>query len=228
LEQLPGGKGKAKSTRKMISVFRHFVGFREYPKYAMMQHFYVYRQALKKEAARLVQAGVIREPEDIYYLSFEELRQVAKTNQLDYRIITRRKADYDLFKKLTPPRVMTSDGEVISAEYDNANVPQGALIGVAASAGTIEGRARVILSLEEADFEEGDILVTAFTDPSWTAVFVSIKGLVAEVGGMMTHGAVVAREYGLPAVVSVENATRLIKNGQRIRVNGSRGYVEIL
>jgi pyruvate,water dikinase len=228
LEQLPGGKGKAKSTRKMISVFRHFVGFREYPKYAMMQHFYVYRQALKKEAARLVQAGVIREPEDIYYLSFEELRQVAKTNQLDYRIITRRKADYELFKKLTPPRVMTSDGEVISAEYDNANVPQGALIGVAASAGTIEGRARVILSLEEADFEEGDILVTAFTDPSWTAVFVSIKGLVAEVGGMMTHGAVVAREYGLPAVVSVENATRLIKNGQRIRVNGSRGYVEIL
>jgi len=228
LEQLPGGKGKAKSTRKMISVFRHFVGFREYPKYAMMQHFYVYRQALKKEAARLVQAGVIREPEDIYYLSFEELRQVAKTNQLDYRIITRRKADYELFKKLTPPRVMTSDGKVISAEYDNANVPQGALIGVAASAGTIEGRARVILSLEEADFEEGDILVTAFTDPSWTAVFVSIKGLVAEVGGMMTHGAVVAREYGLPAVVSVENATRLIKNGQRIRVNGSRGYVEIL
>ena len=133
-----------------------------------------------------------------------------------------------MFEKLTPPRVMTSDGEVISAEYDSANVPQGALMGVAASAGVIEGRARVVLSLEQADFEEGDILVTAFTDPSWTAVFVSIEGLVAEVGGMMTHGAVVAREYGLPAVVSVENATRLIKDGQRIRVNGTKGYVEIL
>lgn len=228
LEQLPGGKGKAKSTRKMISVFRHFVGFREYPKYAMMQHFYLYRQALKKEAARLVKAGVIREPDDIYYLSLEELRQVAMTNQLDYGIITERKADNEVFEKLTPPRVMTSDGEVISAEYDNANVPQGALIGVAASAGIIEGRARVILSLENAAFEQGDILVTAFTDPSWTSVFVSIKGLVTEVGGMMTHGAVVAREYGLPAVVSVENATRLIKDGQRIRVNGSKGYVEIL
>jgi phosphoenolpyruvate synthase/pyruvate phosphate dikinase len=82
--------------------------------------------------------------------------------------------------------------------------------------------------LEDADVEEGDILVTAFTDPSWTSVFVSIKGLVTEVGGMMTHGAVVAREYGLPAVVSVENATRLIKDGQKIRVNGSKGYVEIL
>ena len=71
-------------------------------------------------------------------------------------------------------------------------------------------------------------MVTTFTDPSWTPVFVSIKGLVTEVGGTMTHGAVVAREYGLPAVVGVENATRLIKDGQRIRVNGTEGYVEIL
>jgi rifampicin phosphotransferase len=228
LEKLPGGKGKAKSTRKMVSVFQHFIGFREYPKYAMMQHFYVYKQALKKEAARLVQAGVLQDPEDIYYLTYEELRQVALTRQLETGLIARRKADFAVFEKLTPPRVMTSDGEVISAEYDSANAPQGALMGVAASAGVIEGRARVVLSLELADFEEGDILVTAFTDPSWTAVFVSIKGLVAEVGGMMTHGAVVAREYGLPAVVSVENATRLIKDGQRIRVNGTKGYVEIL
>jgi len=228
LEQLKGGKGKAKSARKMISVFRHFVGFREYPKYAMMQHFYVYRQALKQEAARLVQAGVFHEPDDIYFLGLDELRQAASTNHLDYRIIAQRKADFEVFQKLTPPRVMTSDGEVISGEYDSAGSPAGALIGVPASAGIIEGRARVVLSLEDARFEEGDILVTAFTDPSWTSVFVSIKGLVTEVGGMMTHGAVVAREYGLPAVVSVENATRLIKDGQRIRVNGSKGYVEIL
>jgi pyruvate,water dikinase len=227
LEQIPGGKGKAKSARKMISVFRHFAGFREYPKYAMMQHFFVYMQALKKEASRLVQSGVIGEPEDIEYLSLDELRQVFRTNQLDTTLIAQRKVDYQTFERLTPPRVLTSDGEVISAEYDNANFPQGALIGVAASAGIVEGRARVVLHMEDAVFEEGDILVTTFTDPSWTSVFVSIKGLVTEVGGMMTHGAVVAREYGLPAVVSVENATRLIKDGQRVRVNGSKGYVEI-
>ncbi len=228
IEKLPGGKGKAKSTRKQISVFRNFIGFREYPKYAMMLRFYVYKRALLKEAARLVQKGVIQAPEDIYYLSLEELRQVLATSQLDYGLITRRKADYEVFEKLTPPRVMTSDGEVISAEYDTANIPQGALIGVPVSAGIIEGRARVVLSLEDAHIEEGEILVTAFTDPSWTSVFVSIKGLVTEVGGMNTHGAVVAREYGLPAVVSVENATRLIKDGQKIRVNGTKGYVEIL
>jgi phosphoenolpyruvate synthase/pyruvate phosphate dikinase len=228
LEQLPGGKRKAKQTRKKISVFRHFIGFREYPKYAMMQRFYVYKQALLKEANRLVYKGVLHEPEDIFYLSFEELRRVASTDQLDYSLIVKRKSDYKVFEKLTPPRVMTSDGEVISGEYESANIPPGALIGVPASAGIVEGRARVVLSLEDAGFEQGDILVTAFTDPSWTAVFVSIKGLVTEVGGMNTHGAVVAREYGLPAVVSVENATRLIKDGQKVRVNGSKGYVEIL
>lgn len=228
LERLPGGKRKAKKTKKMISVFRNFVGFREYPKYAMMQRFYVYRQALKKEAALLVQKRVIQDPEDISYLTFEELRQVAGTYQLDYSIITKRKANHEIFEKLTPPRVMTSDGEIIAGEYDTGEIPRGALIGVPVSAGTVEGRARVVLKLEEANVEEGDILVTAFTDPSWTSLFVSIKGLVAEVGGMMTHGSVVAREYGLPAVVSVENATRLIKDGQRIRVNGTKGYVEIL
>jgi len=153
---------------------------------------------------------------------------VADTYQLDYSVITKRKADYEAYEKLTPPRVMTSDGEIITGEYDPGDIPKGALIGVPVSTGVIEGRARIVLKLEEAAVEAGDILVAAFTDPSWTPLLVSIKGLVAEVGGMMTHGAVVAREYGLPAVVSVENATRLIKDGQRIRVNGTKGYVEIL
>ncbi len=228
VERLPGGKRKAKKTKKMMSVFRNFVGFREYPKYAMMQRFYVYKQALKKEAALLVQKGVIKAPEDIYYLTLEELRKVASTYQLDYRLITKRKGEYEVFEKLMPPRVMTSDGEIITGEYDTGAFPKGALIGAPVSSGTIEGRARIVLKLEEAEIEEGDILVTAFTDPSWTALFVSIKGLVTEVGGMMTHGSVIAREYGLPAVVSVENATKLIKDGQRIRVNGTKGYVEIL
>lgn len=147
---------------------------------------------------------------------------------MDYGVIAKRKEEYEVYEKLTPPRVMTSEGEVISGEYDTGNIPKGALPGVPVSSGTIEGRARVILRMEDADIEQGDILVTAFTDPSWTPVFVSIKGLVTEVGGQMTHGAVIAREYGLPAVVGVENATRLIKDGQRIRVNGTEGYVEIL
>ena len=228
LEQLPGGKQKAKKTRKMISRLRNFVGYREYPKYLMIGRYWIIKQALLKEAVKLVQKGVIQEKEDIYYLSFEELREVARTNRLDYGVITKRKEEYEVYEKLTPPRIMTSEGEVISGEYDTGNIPKGALAGIPASSGTIEGRARVILRMEDAAIEEGDILVTAYTDPSWTPVFVSIEGLVTEVGGVMTHGSVVAREYGLPAVVGVENATRLIKDGQRIRVNGAEGYVEIL
>jgi pyruvate,water dikinase len=107
-------------------------------------------------------------------------------------------------------------------------VPAGALVGLPVSTGTVEGRARVILDIGEADLEEGDILVTTFTDPSWSPLFVGIAGLVTEVGGLMTHGAVIAREYGLPAVVGVEQATRRIRDGQRIRVHGTDGYVEIL
>jgi pyruvate,water dikinase len=124
--------------------------------------------------------------------------------------------------------VFTSDGEVVAGTYRRVDVPVGALVGLPVSAGTIEGRARVILDMAEADLEAGDILVTAYTDPSWTPAFVAIKGLVTEVGGLMTHGAVIAREYGLPAVVGVEQATRLIRDGQRIRVHGTDGYIEIL
>lgn len=228
LEQLPDGKRKAKKTRKMISVLRDFIGYREYPKYAFIQRYWIYKQALLKEAAVLVQKGCIREKEDIYYLSFEELREVVRTNKLNYSVIARRRAEHEVFEKLTPPRVMTSEGEIISGESLGGKIPQGALAGIPVSAGIIEGRARVIFKLEDAAIEDGDILVTTFTDPSWTPLFVSVKGLVTEVGGLMTHGAVIAREYGLPAVVSVENATKLIKDGQRIRVNGTEGYVEVL
>ena len=132
------------------------------------------------------------------------------------------------YQALTPPRVLTSDGEVIAGAYQREDVPPGALVGLPVSAGTVEGRARVIRDLSEADLAPGDILVTAYTDPSWTPLFVAIKGLVTEVGGLMTHGAVIEREYGLPAVVGVEHATRLIRDGQRIRVHGTDGYVEML
>jgi pyruvate,water dikinase len=228
IEKLPNEKRKAKKTKDMISRFRNFIGYREYPKYLMMEYYWVIKQVIIREAVQLVQKGVIREKEDIYYLSFEELCEVVRTNRLNYSIIKKRKEEYEIYEKLTPPRVMTSEGEIISGEYDTGNIPKGALVGILASSGTIEGRARVILKMEDAYMEDGDILVTAYTDPSWTPVFVSIKGLVTEVGGMMTHGSVIAREYGLPAVVGVENATKFIKDGQRIRVNGTDGYVEIL
>jgi phosphoenolpyruvate synthase/pyruvate phosphate dikinase len=228
LKQLPDGAQKARETERMIHRLRTFSGYREYPKYGIVSRYFLYKQALLEEAGRLLQAGVIRERQDIYYLTFDELREVVRTHELDEELVRRRKAEHEYHRKLWPPRVITSDGEIIGGAYKRADLPAGALVGLAVSAGVVEGRARVLSSMAGAELQAGDILVTTFTDPSWTPLFLSVKGLVTEVGGLMTHGAVIAREYGLPAVVGVENATRLIEDGQRIRLHGTDGYVQIL
>ncbi len=228
LRLLPGGAGKAKKARKMISELRNFAGYREYPKYLMMRYYWIVKKALLRQAAELVRSGVIRDEEDVYFLTLDEFRQAVRTGRLDYDLIEKRRADFEIFERLTVPRLMTSEGEVINGEYEGRDVPEGALAGIAASSGVVEGRARVVRRIEDADIQEGDILVTTFTDPSWTPVFLSLKGLVTEVGGIATHGAVVAREYGLPAVVGVDGIMDVIEDGQRIRVNGTEGYVQVL
>ena len=228
LRALPDGAQKAAETKARIDRVRTFIGYREYPKYGMVSRYFVYKRALLAEAGRLVRAGVLRDAEDIFYLRFDELHDVVRTNHVDDERVARRKDAFRSYQALTPPRVLTSDGEALTGAYRRDDVPAGALAGLPVSAGVVEGRARVVADLRQADLEPGDILVTASTDPSWTPLFVAIAGLVTEVGGLMTHGAVIAREYGLPAVVGVVEATRLIADGQRIRVHGTDGYVEIL
>jgi phosphoenolpyruvate synthase/pyruvate phosphate dikinase len=228
LRALPDGRPKAEQAKRMIDRIRAFIGYREYPKYGMVSRYFVYKQALLGEAEDLLQGHVLHEKEDIFYLTFQELHDAVRTHQVDNELIQQRKDAFKSYQALTLPRVLTSDGEVVAGAYRRDDLPLGVLIGVPVSAGIVEGRARVIHDMAKADLEPGDILVTTYTDPSWTPVFVAIAGLVTEVGGPMTHGAVIAREYGLPAVVSVEQATRLIRDGQQIRVHGTDGYVEIL
>jgi phosphoenolpyruvate synthase/pyruvate phosphate dikinase len=228
LRALPDGEQRATQAKQKIDRVRTFIGYREYPKYGMVSRYFVYKRALLAEAERLVQAHVLRETEDIFYLTFQELHDVVRTNHVDDRLISLRKEAFRSYQALTPPRVLTSDGEVVAGSYRRDDVPTGALVGLPVSAGTIEGRARVMHDMADAELQAGDILVTAHTDPSWSPLFVAIRGLVTEVGGLMTHGAVIAREYGLPAVVGVERATQLIRDGQRIRVHGTDGYVEVL
>jgi pyruvate,water dikinase len=225
---LPGGDEKAREVTRMIDRVRTFVGYREYPKYFIVNRYFAYKQALMTEADRLVESNLLRDREDVFFLTFLEFRDVVRTNVVDYDLIRERKEVFRVYQRLTPPRVFTSDGEIVTGAYHRDDVPPGALVGLPVSAGTFEGRARVVFDPAKADFEPGDILVTPYTDPSWTPLFVAINGLVTEVGGLMTHGAVIAREYGLPAVVGVEHATERIRDGQRIRVHGTAGYVEIL
>lgn len=225
LRELPDGAARAAETAEMIERVRTFIGYREYPKYGIVRRYAVYREALVAEAGRLVAAGVIGSVDDAFYLTLEELRD----GGFDAGTVDRRRAAFRAHQALTPPRVLTSDGEAVDGAYRREGVPEGALTGLPVSAGTVEGRARVVRDLDRAgEIGPGDILVTAFTDPSWAPLFVGVAGLVTEVGGLMTHGAVIAREYGLPAVVGVAGATRQIRDGQRIRVHGTGGYVELL
>ena len=129
---------------------------------------------------------------------------------------------------MSPPRAITSQGEVLTRAHKARNAPEGSLVGSPASPGVIEGRAKVVLDPTHAIVEAGEILIAPFTDPGWTPLFMNAKGLVMEVGGLMTHGSVVAREYGIPAVVCVPDATKRIQTGQRIRVNGDEGWVQVL
>lgn len=228
LRALPEGEQRAEEVRRMIDRLRTFIGYREYPKYAMVCRYSIYKEWLLREAERLMQAKVLREKEDIFHLTLPELRDVVRTQEVDERLLHERKEAYESYRSLQPPRVLTSDGEVVAGSYRRDGMPAGALVGLPVSAGTVEGRARIVIDMSDADLEPGDILVTACTDPSWTPLFLGIQGLVAEVGGQMTHGAVIAREYGLPAVVGVEDATRRIRDGQRIRVHGGEGFVELL
>lgn len=229
LRALPDGEAKAAETKAMIDRVRVFAGYREYPKYRLISRYWIYKQALLAEAHRLVAAGVVDAPDDVYFLTFEEFAETTRTREVDRDLIRQRREDFRSFAALTPPRVMTSEGETLNGSYHRDDVPDGALAGLAVSAGVVEGRARVILDVGDThDLEPGDILVTNGTDPSWSPVFVAVAALVTEVGGLMTHGAVIAREYGLPAVVGVEGATHRLEDGSRIRVDGTRGWVEVL
>ncbi|BBB91931.1 MAG TPA: phosphoenolpyruvate synthase [Methylomusa anaerophila] len=219
---------KAKIMSRFVKVHRALIGVREHPKYFLVQNLDIIKQGILKEGEKLCAVSLLRSPAEVYWLSLSELAGVLETGKIDRGLIYKRQEQFKRYEKLTPPRTMTSEGEIYTGNDRNKTVPQGAFTGSPVSAGVVEGRARVILTLTNAKMNKGDILVTPFTDPGWTPLFPLAAGLVTEVGGLMTHGAVVAREYGIPAVAGVDGASRLIKDGQYIRVDGSQGFVEIL
>ncbi|MGH3613938.1 MAG: PEP-utilizing enzyme [Pseudonocardia sp.] len=139
-------------------------------------------------------------------------------------VIETRRAEHVAHEALKPPRLFTSEGETITGPRAGQG-GEGVLVGSPVSAGVAEGRARVVFGLEDAELHDGDILVAPSTDPAWTPLFSAVRAIVLEIGGMMSHGAVVARELGLPTVVGIDNATELIADGSKIRVDGSQGIV---
>ncbi|MBA4600819.1 PEP-utilizing enzyme, partial [Thermoactinomyces mirandus] len=230
LEQAKRSRFKAKLLKRLIEIYRNTGGLREHHKYLLIFLMDECKKVILAEAEKLVEKGVLHQAEDVFFLSLEELTQLVKGKFAHdvSTLIANRKSQFAWHQTLTPPRVVTSEGEIVTGSHRDGEFPEGALVGTPASAGVVEGKARIVLKPEEAELHEGEILVAPYTDPGWTPLFQSARALVTEVGGLMTHGSVVAREYGIPAVVGVDDATRIIRDGQMIRVNGNLGIVEII
>ena len=213
-------------------------------------HFYVdqgtnarLRIAVVAIGRKLVEAGALSDPEDVAYLRYNELRRLmADPGAFDAKdlVSDRRDAREDAYEKRPPSWLGTATKTALDFPYAGlwgfpdrfyAGEPSltGELKGLAASPGVVEGPARFVASLEEFDqVQEGEILVCRMTNPAWVVLFTKIAGLVTEAGGTVSHPAVVAREFGIPAVVGTGNAGERIRTGDRIRVNGATGVVEIL
>lgn len=228
--QAPGGWLKAHLVRFAARRVRILMGVRESPKFYLIAYFAVTRLALLDSGRDYASGGVIDHPEDLFFLTLRELEALARGQPRGWKtLVAERRAVYrrELLRRQVP-RLLLSDGR---AFYEGLAAPVGsrnALSGDPVSPGLAEGPVRVVLDPRGVSLAPGEILVCPGTDPSWTPLFLAAGGLIMEVGGMMTHGAVVAREYGLPAVVGVHQATTRLQTGQRVRVNGSTGEITLL
>jgi pyruvate,water dikinase len=204
---------------------------RESPKFYIISLFGIMRQGLLASGAALVAQGRLTRADDLVFLHLKELKALAAGYAIDWpALVAERRALYDRERRRNQiPRLLLSDGR---AFYDGLRATSaerdGVISGSPVSPGVVEGSVHVVFDPHAAQLAPGEILVCPGTDPAWTPLFLAAGGLVMEVGGLMTHGSVVAREYGIPAVVGVHQATTKLKTGQRIRVDGSSGVIELL
>jgi len=225
-----GGFIKAKVARAAARRVRLLMGARESPKLFIIRMMGFARKALLEVGQEFVEAGIINRADDLSFLKLNELEALSKNKTRDWKsLIAERRAAYEReLRRRQVPRVLVSDGrafyEGVGAETDTGD----AITGSPVSPGVAEGIVHVVHDPRGVHLVPGEILVCPGTDPAWTPLFMAAGGLVTEVGGMMTHGSVVAREYGIPAVVGVHEATIRLKDGQKIRVDGTQGKITVL
>ncbi len=221
------GKGlRAKLIRFALRRARELAGIREIPKYYLVVVIAAARRELTRIGSELAQEGRIEAADDVFFLDFPEVRAGIGGSDVRDRVAERRQAYSLELRRRHVPRVLLSDGTEPEATMAS-QADAAALAGTPASTGTVTGTARVIFDPIGAHLEPGEILVAPSTDPGWTPLFLTAGGLVMEMGGANSHGAVVAREYGIPAVVGVSGATRRIVSGQRITIDGASGTVTL-
>jgi len=230
LRKLPGGWFKAHAALFAARRVRELLGARESPKFFAVRMMSIVRNELLLTGAELKNEGVLECADDLFFLTFAEMRMLAAGEPQDWKILIalRRKVYQREMLRRQVPRLLLSDGRAFFEGMRPTTESANTLTGSPVSPGAVEGCVRVVFDPRKADLHPGEIMVCPGTDPSWTPLFLTAAGLVMEVGGMMTHGAVVAREYGIPAVVGVDQATKRLVDGQRIRVDGSNGIIIIL
>lgn len=222
---------------KMARRLRTYLALREHHKSTVMELLEFVREESYAAGERLAAAGVLARADDVWMLRMAELREAvraleqkpARTDTLARlrALVETRAREQARWQRWSPPPVLTSDGEAI-APAPEAEAPAGTLVGTAVSSGVVEGVVRVVQDAARSTLAPGEVLVAPFADPGWTPLFMHASALVMEVGGTMTHGSVIARELGIPAVVAVDGATQKLRSGQRVRVDGDRGWVTVL
>lgn len=212
-----------------IRRIRGYGALREHHKYWVVWVLGALRDVVWRAGEAAVSQGHLEHTDDVFYLTLDEVRAMhAGTGGPWRERVQTRRADHARYAAMAPPALMLSTGEVPAIPRKGGPLPDGTYAGVPVSAGSIEGIARVLRDPSEAVLAPGEILVAPFTDAAWTTLFVHAGAVVLEAGGAMSHGSVIAREYGIPAVVGLAGATTHIQSGQRIRVDGAAGLVTVL
>jgi phosphohistidine swiveling domain-containing protein len=212
--------------RRFLRRVRALAGVREAPKFHIVRVFALGRAILVPVGVALAADGRVAAADDIWFLTLPDARRAVAGEDMHARVAERRAEYRREERRRHIPRVLLSDGTDAEAAFASA-ATDGAIRGTPASPGTARGVAHVMLSPAGARLEPGEVLVAPATDPGWTPLFLTASALVMEMGGMMSHGAVVAREYGIPAVVGVPDATTRIATGEQVVVDGSAGTVAL-
>ncbi len=215
----------------LLSAARQGAAFRENGKSQVMRYWTELRRMILELGQKLHARGLIGSPEDVFFLRLDEIGPVRRGEAaFDMkRMVAARREEFERNSTITPPKVVVGRFDTENFVPDAVDTETTVLSGIAVSAGVVTGKARVILKADMGEhLQAGEILVAPFTDPGWTPYFVPAAAIVMDLGGVLSHGSILAREYGIPAVVNVGPATKIVKTGQMIEVDANRGTVNIL
>jgi len=222
--------GKEDTFKHHANIIQRLFGYREHPKYLFVVMVDMMRRRALKIGYDFSKRGRLERAEQIFDLKVAQITEAQSNKDTD--VLQLVKANKEPYKKVEHvknwPVIIDSRGRIIRGKPKEQDIEGGILVGDPVSPGTVKGRAKVLFEPYEKPLEQGEILVTRFTEPSWTPIFINAAGVVMEVGGPLQHGAIIAREYGIPCISGLDNATTLIKDGDLIEIDGSAGTIQLV